>query len=210
MGSPIMKALPVVAAVTLGTLALPPGRASASPEQTLADILLSDSVGDDASGFDNRPNDFDIVTNAILLFPDLVAAAQEPSSDLTLFLPDDLAFRRLAREFTGEWIRGEADVFAVVASLGATTVRSVLDYHVVAGTIPLGDVLQADGAVVPTALQDASFIIDVRGDPVVDVRLIDNDGNDTDPVVTRPNVGGPAVNGRVHGLDRVLRPIDLP
>lgn len=206
----ITKALSACAALALGAVALAPGQASAAPEQTLADILLADSADDDADGFDARPYDFDIVTNAILLFPDLVEAASDPDSDVTLFLPDDLAFRRLAREFTGTWIRDEAEVFAVVASLGVDTVRAVLDYHITAGTIPLGDVLKSDGAVVPTTLDGASFIIDVRGNPVVDVRLIDNDGDDTDPVVTRPNLGGPAVNGRVHGLDRVLRPIDLP
>ena len=205
-----MRKLVVTAlAAMLGAVTILPSGAQAAPKPTLAEILLSDSATDDADGFDNRPYDFDIVTQAVLLFPDLVAAASDPDASLTVFLPDDLAFRRLAREFTGEWIRSEAEVFAVVASLGLPTVEAVLTYHIVPDDIRLGKVLQADGAVLPT-LSGGTFTVDVQGDPVTGVRLIDADRNDTDPMITRPNVGGSAANGWAHGLDRVLRPVDLP
>ncbi|MEL6892735.1 MAG: fasciclin domain-containing protein [Actinomycetota bacterium] len=201
--------LTAAVAATLGAVTFLPTGADAAPKPTLAEILLSDSDTDDENGFDNRPYDFDIVTQAVLLFPDLVAAASNPDAELTVFLPDDRAFRRLAREFTGEWIRDEAEVFAVVASLGLPTVEAVLTYHIVPDSINLGKVLQSDGAVLPT-LSGGTFTVDVQGDPVTGVRLIDNDPNDTDPKVKRANVGGSAANGWAHGIDRVLRPIDLP
>ncbi len=83
----ITKALSACTALALAAVALAPGQASAAPEQTLADILLSDSAEDDADGFDTRPYDFDIVTNAILLFPDLVEAASSPDSTERLGSP---------------------------------------------------------------------------------------------------------------------------
>ncbi len=46
---------------------------SSDPPPTLADVLLAD--GD---RFDFRPFDYDIVTEAVLLFPELVAAASDP------------------------------------------------------------------------------------------------------------------------------------
>ena len=35
-------------------------------------------------------------------------------------------------------------------------------------------------------------------------------GLNRNPIVIRPNIGGEASNGFAHGIDRVLRPIDLP
>src|SRR6478672_3271858 len=85
--------------------------------QTLAEILLSDSAKDNADGFDQRWNDFDIVTQAVLLYPDLVAAASNPDLDLTVFLPTDQAFRKLVQDLTGQQLKTEAEVFGAVAGL---------------------------------------------------------------------------------------------
>lgn len=195
------------AALALTAAMIAPGAtAGAAPEPTLADILLSDSSGDDADGFDFRPYDFDIVTQAVLLFPDLTAAASDPTADITAFLPEDLAFRKLVRELTGEWINSEAEVFAVVASLGADTVKDILSYHITPGTLALGDVLKSDGAVLDTLLAGSTLTVDVRGIPVIDVQIIDEDGASRNSTVVRANLGGPASNGRAHGIDRVLIP----
>jgi len=94
--------------------------ATPPPSQTLAQILLSDSAGDDASGFDKNWKDFDIVTQAVLLYPDLVAAASNPDLKLTVFLPNDGAFRKLVKDLTGQQLRSESEVFAAVAGLGLT------------------------------------------------------------------------------------------
>lgn len=194
-------------AATVAVAAAAPATASADDQPTLADILLSDSAEDGPDGFDNRPRDFDIVTEAIKLFPDLVAAASDPSAELTVFLPTDTAFRRLVQDLTGAHWEAEADVFAAVAGLGTDTVRAVLDYHIAPGSLPVKAVLASDGAAVTTLLPDATFTVDVRG---AVVELVDLDPDNRDPKVVRVNIGGAASNGYAHGIDRVLRPIDLP
>ena len=68
------------AAVTAATPAAPAGAAAA----TIADVVLSDSAKDDAKGFDRNWHDYDIVTQAVLLFPDLVAAISDPNAKLTV------------------------------------------------------------------------------------------------------------------------------
>ena len=206
------KSVVVGVAMAIGVTALLPGTVSATEggTRTLADVLLSDSAKDDPDGFDRRWWDYDIVTQAVLLFPDLVAAASDPNAQLTAFLPNDEAFRVLVKEITGERVRSEADVFAAVASLGIDTVRNVLLYHIVPASISYRDARHADGAVLGTLLADSSITVDVRGPRWKYVQLADLDTNDRDPIVVDPNVGGTLVNGFAHGIDRVLRPIDLP
>jgi len=114
------KSVVVGVAMAIGlTAALLPGAASATEggTQTLADVLLSDSVKDDPDGFDRRGWDYDIVTQAVLLFPDLVAAADDPNAQLTVLLPTDEAFRVLVKEITGERVRSEADEQGYINSI---------------------------------------------------------------------------------------------
>ncbi|NND03152.1 MAG: fasciclin domain-containing protein [Acidimicrobiia bacterium] len=178
---------------------------------TLAEILLSDSAKDDENGFDARSWDYDIVTQAVLLFPDLVAAASNPDAELTAFLPRDGAFRRLVYEISGQWVRSEADVFAAVAGLGVDTVKDVLLYHLVPAKISYRDALGANGAEIPTLLGEETITVKVKNFWFWKfVKLVDNDTNDRNPIVVRPNLGGEASNGYAHGINRVLRPIDLP
>lgn len=180
-----------------------------TPSQTLAEILLSDSAGDDANGFDGNGKDFDIVTQAVLLYPDLVAAVSNPDLELTVFLPNDGAFRKLVKDLTGQRLQSESEVFAAVAELGLDTVKTVLTYHIIVGSaIDYDTARQSDSAVL-TTLQGGTFTVDVRGRRCRSVRLIDNDPDDRDPMVVSPNVGGEATNGFAHGIDRVLRPINL-
>ena len=179
------------------------------PSQTLAQILLSDSAGDDANGFDDNWKDFDIVTQAVLLYPDLVAAASNPDLKLTVFLPTDGAFRKLVKDLTGQRLRSESEVFAAVAGLGLDTVKTVLTYHIIVGSaIDYRTARHSDGAVL-TTLQGGTLTVDAGGPWCRSVRLIDNDPDARDPIVVLPNVGGEATNGFAHGIDRVLRPIDL-
>jgi uncharacterized surface protein with fasciclin (FAS1) repeats len=207
------KLIATGAVAVAGFIAITPATAAAegsSPSQTLADILLADSGKDDADGFDRRSWDFDIVTQAVLLFPDLVEAASNPDAELTVFLPTDQAFRDLVKEITGERFRSEADVFAAVASLGTDTVKNVLLYHIVPGSISYRDAKKSDGAILGTLLDGSTIEVDVRGRWWKTVSLIDADADDRDPRVVWGNVGGAASNGYAHAIDRVLRPIDLP
>ena len=213
------KSLVASVAAAVGLVALAPATASAHDRKhdpdagsnpTLAEILLSDSAQDGADGFDRNRWDYDIVTQAVLLFPDLVEAASNPDAELTVFLPNDQAFRRLVGEITGERLRSEADVFAAVASLGTDTVKNVLLYHIVPASISYRDAKRADGAVLDTLLDGSTIEVDVRGRWWKRITLIDADTDDRDPTVVRPNIGGAASNGYAHGINRVLRPIDLP
>lgn len=202
-------------AVALGVATVAPSTVSAygddgGPSMTLAEILLSDAAGDDADGFDGSWRDYDIVTQAVLLFDDLTAAASDPNASLTAFLPNDRAFRKLVKDITGMRLHTEKDVFDAVASLGVDTVKNVLLYHLVGAKIPFAAALESDGAVLDTLLPGATIEVDVRGKWCKVVRLIDADTSDRDPRVIQPDLGGEALNGFAHGINRVLRPIDLP
>lgn len=196
-------------AALIGLVSFAPAAANAQTKPTLADILLSDSAKDGPDGFDHRSKDYDIVTQAVLLFPDLVAAASDPNAQLTVFLPNDTAFRRLVYDVTGKWYRSEADIFNAVASLGTDTVKQVLQYHIIPTAIPFSAALQSDGAKLDTLLPGNSITVDVRHYRPR-IKLIDADANDRDARVVKADIGGATANGYAHGIDRVLRPIDLP
>ena len=204
-----MIAAVLAAAACTTTLATSAGSAVAesddpAPAPTLADVLLSDG-----NQFDANPFDYDIVTEAVLLFPDLVAAASDPNAELTVFLPNDWAFRKLVADLTGRWPLREQAVFDAVAALGTQTVATVLQYHIVPGPpISFEAATQSDGAEL-TTLQGATIEVDVAGRWWKVVRLIDNDPDARDARVVHPEVGGQASNGFAHGIDSVLRPIDL-
>jgi uncharacterized surface protein with fasciclin (FAS1) repeats len=207
------KSLLVGLAAALGVVAVAPATVAAGGEKakpTLAEILLSDSAKDNANGFDRRWYDYDIVTQAVLAFPDLVDAASNPDAELTVFLPKDYAFFRLAKQLGAPPANEEGTFNWLVANVGLDTIKVVLQYHIVPGAeISFRDALKADGAELPTLLgADATIEVDVRKGNRI--RLKDLDTNDRDPFVIQPNIGGEASNGFAHGIGRVLRPIDLP
>jgi uncharacterized surface protein with fasciclin (FAS1) repeats len=178
-------------------------RSEESP--TLAAVLLSDKEHDDANGFDHNGWDYDIVTQAVLAFPDLTAAASDPAASLTAFLPTDQAFKRLVRDLTGTWPQSEKATFDAVVGLGLDTVKTVLTYHIVPSKISYRTARKSNGAELAT-LQGAVVTVKARRGYV---SLIDQDPDSRDPSVVQPNIGGEASNGFAHGIDRVLRPIDL-
>ncbi|MFM2077965.1 MAG: hypothetical protein RJA49_1855 [Actinomycetota bacterium] len=200
----------LVAAMSLGlvaALAVPAvAPASAATRPSLAQILLSDSKRDANNGFDSNPNDFDIVTQALLLFPDLTKAASSPGN-LTVFLPTDYAFRQLVRDLTGKTVYKESEIFKAVASLGADTVKAVLMYHIIAGArIDYATALKADGASL-TTLGGGTITVDIQGRVFKRVVLQDKDPDLRDPKVIVANIR--ASNGIAHVIDRVLLPINV-
>ncbi|MGF1663459.1 MAG: fasciclin domain-containing protein [Kineosporiaceae bacterium] len=205
-------ALATGAAVAVAPAAAADDQEEPTGTTPLAEVLLAD--GDD---FDHDSADYDIVTQAVL-----AVLAEKPDSPVgvltqgevaaTAFVPNDRAFRLLVRDLTHENIRQEADVFAAVAGLGIDTVETVLLYHVVPGaTIDSEAALAADGAHLPTALEvdgTAQVIgVDVRGRSHV-IRLVDNDTDDRDPRVVQFDLNEGNVQ-IAHGINRVLRPVDL-
>lgn len=196
-----------VAAPAVATKKAPPAPA---PMPTIADVLLSDAKGD-RDGFDHNPYDYDIVTQAVLAFPDLTEAAANKDADLTVFAPNDYAFRMLVWDLTKKWYRTEAKTFtALVDAVGLDTIKTVLTYHIVPKGIPASVAITADGAELDT-LQGGKITVDVVGGKKWKaIKLIDLDPSDRDPWVVRTDIGGALDNGYIHGINRVLRPADLP
>jgi len=193
------------AAFTAATPASPAGAAPA----TIADVVLSDSAKDNAQGFDKNWHDYDIVTQAVLLFPDLVAAISNPSANLTVLAPNDQAFRLLAQELFKQRYHSEADVLGALATLGLPTVKAVLTYHIVGAGLSPATVLASDDAQVAT-LGGGTFGVDVINKRKAFVQFVDGDPDARNAFLNKINVGGGELaNGYIHGIDRVLRPIDL-
>ncbi|MFZ4811681.1 MAG: fasciclin domain-containing protein [Ilumatobacteraceae bacterium] len=201
----------IALATLAGTVAVagPVSAASGPSTQTIADILLADSAKDNAEGFDRNWHDYDIVTQAVLLFPDLVAAASDPKANLTVLAPNDAAFRTLVQDLTKKRPRTEADTFAAIAGLGTDTVKTVLQYHIVGSRLSPSAVLSSNNAVI-TPLAGGTWTVKVRNPKVAFVQFVDNDPTDRSPFLNRINVGGGELaNGFIHGIEKVLRPIDL-
>jgi len=137
-----------------------------------------------------------------------VAVLADGSVPLTAFLPTDRAFRRLAHDLTGKSYGSEAKVFGALAgALDVGTIENVLLYHVVPGaTISYRQALRSNGATLNTALSGATVTVKVSCRFIVSLR--DNDRNDRNPVVVAPNLNRGNVQ-IAHGINRVLRPVDL-
>jgi uncharacterized surface protein with fasciclin (FAS1) repeats len=185
--------------------AAPPAQAGNLGQRSLAKVLAADG-----NKFDRNWQDFDIVDRAVLTVlkakPDSpVAVLADGSVKLTAFIPTDRAFRRLVKDVTGKRLNREKAVFRVVKSLGVDTVEAVLLYHVVPGArITAAKALQADGAKLKTALGPRIKVNVEHGS----IRLIDKDRDDLNPEVIIVNIN--KRNKQIaHGINRVLRPIDL-
>lgn len=204
----------LTAAVALGTaaaLAAPVGPATAAePGQTsLAEVLNAD--GDK---FDKDWEDFDIVHRAVVTVltakpESAVGVLADGSQALTAFVPTDRAFRKLATELTGTKPAGEKATFKAIAGVGVDTVEAVLLYHVVPGaTITYKQAKQADGAELTTA-SGGTLTVKITGQGRVVLK--DADTDDPNARVIKPlrniNKGNLQI---AHGIDKVLRPVDLP
>lgn len=179
---------------------------------TLGTRSLAAVLASDRAGFDRNWRDYDIVEAAVGAV--LKAKPNSPVKvladgrvPLTAFIPTDQAFRVLATDITKKRFTSEKAVFAAVASLGVPTVEKVLLYHVVPGkTIDARTALRSDGAKLTTAL-GSTITVDVR--PGKRIYLVDADRDDRNPRVVQPDIN--KGNRQIaHGIDRVLRPVNLP
>ena len=204
----------VAALATAGTvLATAPTATAAAPkERSLVTWLRADG-----NAFDRNSADFDIVTRAALAVvaakPNSpVAVLTQGDQRLTTFLPNDRAFRLLAKDLTGKTIRSERKVLnTLVSAAGVDTIEQVLLYHVVLGKkLTSTQVLKADGVRFTTA-QGARIRVKVRhahGRPVI--TIVDQDRNDRNARVVLKKVDRNKGNKQIgHGIDRVLRPVNL-
>lgn len=204
-GAALLLAAPTTASAT-------PSAPAATGTRSLAAVLTAKGNGQ----FDSNPFDYDIVTQAVL-----AVIAAKPGSPvgllaqgdvpLTAFLPSDFAFRDLVRQLTGTRYASEKDVFtALVEAAGVDTVETVLLYHVVPGaTITSRDAVNADGAKL-TAAQGGTITVDVIVKGLGVVKLVDQDPTDANPYLNPFALDINKGNKQVaHGIDAVLRPIDL-
>ncbi|MGL5823254.1 MAG: fasciclin domain-containing protein [Nocardioides sp.] len=205
-----LRALAPALALAVAATAFSVAPANASRgEVSLVEVLAADGTK-----LDNKWGDFDIVEKAAFAVlaekPDsAVGVLAKGDVKLTAFVPKDRAFRRLVRDLTGERGLSEKQVFAAVAGLGIDTVETVLLYHVVPGAVINYKTAQgADGAKLTTAA-GGTIKVKVRGEHDR-VFLRDADYDDRNPRVNSKlkniNKGNKQI---AHGINRVLRPIDL-
>ncbi|MBP7972620.1 MAG: fasciclin domain-containing protein [Candidatus Nanopelagicales bacterium] len=182
--------------------------AAAAPK-SLATVLTSDG-----NKFDRNSGDFDVATEAVLTVlkakpGSAVGALTNPTTKLTAFVPTDKAFMVLASDLSGKHITSEKRAFKVVAGLGVDTVETVLLYHVVVGPkINAKAALNANGAKLATAA-GPSIKVKVTKRPAIILRDKDTNSRNARVILklTNINKGNPQL---AHGIDRVLRPVDLP
>jgi len=198
----VIAALAIVA-LPATMLATP---AQATSGATIADTAIAVSSLD---GFDSNNDDFDILLQA-LIAADLVGAVADPGADLTVFAPTDHAFMRLARDL-GYSQRGYSEAGAfnfIVEQLTALgggdpipVLTNVLLYHVSPGSTHYADIKAAGSLEVPTLL-GASFTANGR-------HLDDGAPQLANPRIKRPLQDINTSNGVIHGINRVLIPLDL-
>jgi len=147
---------------------------------TIADIVIESSEA--------AAPDFTILLAAIQAAdPSILEALSNPDADLTVFAPTDEAFTALlaSLEMDAETLLADTDLL-----------NSVLQYHVLEGTVMADTVLTLDGQDVPTLLgEDATISISVTDDGVV--------LNDTINVIV---TDFEADNGVIHVINGVLLP----
>ncbi len=211
-GSLLAGALAVPAAA-----AAPFGNAVAAPGSVYA-VLAADD------GFDRNGRDYDIleaaaeaVVNAKGAANTTVAALNNPAAALTVFAPNDNAFRWLVFSLTGRWYWSEATVLtklvgAVQGLVGPAatidTIEAVLLYHVVGGKVMSSAVPALDGKDVIT-VGGGTFRVNVGK---WFVSLVDKDPNALNPTLVKGGLDIQTSNGKsvIHTISLVLRPIDLP
>jgi uncharacterized surface protein with fasciclin (FAS1) repeats len=202
-------ALAVISAMAVSAVGLAPAAAAAPGEDSLASVLTAEPAA-----FDDEASDYDILTAAVLAVlkakPDSkVTVLTDGAVELTAFLPTDGAFGSLVESLTGTRSDTEQATFDAVTGLGIDTVETVLLYHVVPGAaVDAGAVLDSDGAALKTAA-GPRVKVDVRSD--TNIALIDKDRNARNAQVVLEQTDINAGNKQLaHGVDRVLRPADLP
>jgi uncharacterized surface protein with fasciclin (FAS1) repeats len=202
-----VSAVAAVAALAAGSVL------TTAPAQAKAGTTpLTEVLAADGNKYDRNWDDFDIVEKAVRAVlkadPDSsVAVLADGDTALTAFVPTDRAFRKLVTSVTGDRPAGEKATFAAVASLGVDTVEDVLLYHVVPGaTVTYAAAKKSDGARLETALGKHIGVRAAGGE----VRLVDADRDARNarviPAAKNVNKGNDQI---AHGIDRVLRPMDL-
>ncbi len=200
----LTRALSILTVTVMAAAAFAIPASAQSSGATIADTAIAVSSLD---GFDNNDQDFDVLIQA-LIAADLVDAVADPGADLTVFAPTDRAFIRLARDL-GYRGNDEAAAFnAIVAALTdlgggdpIPVLTNVLLYHVSPGSTPFSALKAAGSAEVATLLGQ-SFTANQR-------QLVDAAPQLRNPYIKRALTDIQTSNGIIHGINRVLVPVDV-
>jgi Fasciclin domain len=211
----IAAALAAATALGLGATSASAASHASSGTERLGNRSLATVLGADGNHFDHNWRDFDIADRAVHTVLGAkpgspVGVLADGTKRLTAFVPTDRAFRRLAHDLTGARPKTEKGTFAKLAKkLDVNTWEAVLLYHVVPGApITYRQAKAADGAKLMTAA-GGKVTVDVRHGTTV--RLLDADKNDRNPKVLSDLVNINKGNKQIaHGINLVLRPVDLP
>jgi uncharacterized surface protein with fasciclin (FAS1) repeats len=213
------RAAGLVAAAVVGLASVataPPATAGGDGDrQAPGNRSLARVLAADGTAFDKKARDFDIVEAAggavLAAQPDSpVALLTKGRQRLTAFIPTDAAFRALAADLTGQTYHRERRVFnELAAAAGIDAIEAVLLYHVVPGQT-LGS-----RKVVGAAKERAELTMASGGTVQVKLNrgkvvLVDADTDDRNPRAIGRLLDINKGNKQIaHGIDRVLRPIDL-
>jgi len=201
-----------VVATALGASAMvavdaTPASANGTPG-TLAELLIAASGG---AELDNSGLDYDIIVQTVIALealggdPDLGGATllevlSNPEAGVTVFVPRDSAFRRLARDLGWDGLGGDGGALnTIVGAFDLATIRNVVKYHVVLGRYSVLDVFGKK--TFETALPGASF-------KRAGINLKDNEPDLRDPKLILP-LELRAGQGIAHTISRVLIPVNL-
>lgn len=201
-----------VVATALGASALVamdtrPASADDAPA-TLAGLLIAASGGGE---LDDNEFDYDIIVQTVIALeglgddPDLggvtlLDVLSNPEAEVTVFVPRDSAFRRLARDLGWDGKGGDGGALnKIVGTFDLATIRNVVKYHVVPGRLSVLDVFRT--RTFNTALPGASF-------KRAGINLKDNEPDLRDPKLILP-VELRAGAGTAHTITRVLIPVNL-
>lgn len=198
----LLSAPLVVGALALASPA-PLGATHSTTTKNLAETVIAKSG---TGGPDRNPYDYDLLLKAAVA-TGLDAALSDPAANLTVFAPNDAAFIRTARSlgYSGWSEQGTWDFLATaLAPLGGgdpiPVVRNVLLYHVAPGRLGPLEVITAGR--IDTLLEGASFGVRF-------IQLIDNEPDLPNPYLNPFALNIKASNGVIHGITRVLIPVNL-
>ena len=198
------------ATATAATGAAEPAQADKAGNKSLATVL-----GKDGTELDRNWHDFDIVEAAVYAVLDAkpdspVAVLADGKTRLTAFIPNDRAFQLLVKDLKGFAPGTEAKTVKQVLKLAdVDTLETVLLYHVVAGDTLLSPtvVKAAEADTIVKTAAGMTIRVAFAGDHIA---LVDKDRNDRNPHAIGSALDINEGNKQVaHGIDRVLRPLDL-
>lgn len=186
----------LAAALAMTVIAIP---AAADAPATIVDAVLADD------------GEFDVLQAAVIAVEEaeILPAVSLLSGEgpFTVFAPTDKAFAKLAEDLGAEDLESDDEVVTwLVTNVGLDTIAVVLGYHVVAGVAADSSTVVGLPAVTTLGGDVGVF---APGKGFRSIQFVDNDPDARNPKLVKGLFDLETGNGIIHGIDRVLRPVDL-